>query len=564
MEPLKVKIKKIVNKKKKLNVEKFYLHTIKKNDEDNLENEKEEIVGIKVVFNEPMDFKIGEKIRIEKESSDILLNKSENFFKDLKVLEIFNEKEILIEYPFRDILKIEKIYYPETEAELGKTEYKVVFSQPHRLFQEELWTADKNVPNETVKDVVPSSKLKLSTISFNKKESKNFYIYNKFLMARRAEAAIIYDMSYHPNEIYCESFNTNIVEGDYCQFNGSDYFYEKETEKYKEEGEEEEKERIVLGCINESVSLFKILKEILVPIELFSEENLNLQQEEKLFINYTTKIKDDFVPEYIDMEKVCFEPYYTHKKAGGEIDESKAIREIVIKPHFREREGSDWSLKENGLWYKNKYGVFSQNMSNEDSTSLIDLGFTKDDIYYQKNRLKQSFLRLSFFDTNNIFNRQLLFYSTIFFDTGKCFGTFLKNIKKREENDFKFLFPSDFSVHDRYNFKSSSEGFYIYLFPEILGNKYTETIYMTIEFNHAGFGKTIPLLWNENETIPNDYLKITNIGFENDMEKYFKDLFIPIEIRFLENINKFIYIFPSQAIKNKEQVVLNVFEPKMN
>ena len=46
------------------------------------------------------------------------------------------------------------------------------------------------------------------------------------------------------------------------------------------------------------------------------------------------------------------------------------------------------------------------------------------------------------------------------------------------------------------------KGFYLYLFPEYIG----KTIYMKVEFNHAGYGRTIPLVYIQNGKLPISYM----------------------------------------------------------
>ena len=54
---------------------------------------------------------------------------------------------------------------------------------------------------------------------------------------------------------------------------------------------------------------------------------------------------------------------------------------------------------------------------------------------------------------------------------------------------------SQFVVKDKYSSESSSEGFYLYLWKD-MANTTPGDIYMRVEFNHAGYGRTIPFLTN--------------------------------------------------------------------
>jgi hypothetical protein len=53
---------------------------------------------------------------------------------------------------------------------------------------------------------------------------------------------------------------------------------------------------------------------------------------------------------------------------------------------------------------------------------------------------------------------------------------------------------SQFVVEDKYMSDASSEGFYLYLWKDNFLGTYPQNIYMKVEFNHAGYGRTIPFM----------------------------------------------------------------------
>ena len=67
------------------------------------------------------------------------------------------------------------------------------------------------------------------------------------------------------------------------------------------------------------------------------------------------------------------------------------------------------------------------------SDLLSYLGFDNDDVKYQKSKLKKSFLRISFYDSDNIANQNLLHTATIFLDSGELFAKYIKNIETKDE-----------------------------------------------------------------------------------------------------------------------------------
>lgn len=235
------------------------------------------------------------------------------------------------------------------------------------------------------------------------------------------------------------------------------------------------------------------------------------------------------------------------------------------------------------------------------SDLLSYLGFSNNDVKYQKSKLKKSFLRISFYDSDNIANQNLLHTSTIFIDSGELFAKYIKNINTEEEykventvkniktgktyqkgsiidvNEYNSLalknennqdddhkkkclnngeplavigtsltdketptvynvngirvnrepmrnekfnkknekvvidvdkgdlgdnigeferlrLSSQFVVADKYSSKHSSEGFYFYTYKTNDGGVFPNDIYMRVEFNHAGYGRTIPFM----------------------------------------------------------------------
>ena len=78
---------------------------------------------------------------------------------------------------------------------------------------------------------------------------------------------------------------------------------------------------------------------------------------------------------------------------------------------------------------------------------------------------------------------------------------------------------------NEYDRTKSSEGFNLYLFAEdknINLENAEKTIYMKVEFNHAGNGKTIPLImWPKNER--GEYIELTT-------ENFIENLYIPIKL----------------------------------
>ena len=93
---------------------------------------------------------------------------------------------------------------------------------------------------------------------------------------------------------------------------------------------------------------------------------------------------------------------------------------------------------------------------------------------------------------------------------------------------------------------------------------------MRVEFNHAGIGKTIPMMLPRDENG-----KILLLGTKGDYEKFkdgysltdiYKQVHIPLGLKFDENTNKYVYYLcqtSNNALSVNNNVMLfNLFEVK--
>jgi hypothetical protein len=174
----------------------------------------------------------------------------------------------------------------------------------------------------------------------------------------------------------------------------------------------------------------------------------------------------------------------------------------------------------------------------------------------------------------------LLFYSTIFLDSGELYTKYIYNLNDtRRDSSIPITAQSNFgsnnltltfSVTDRYNRNKSSEGFYLYLFPDGLQNNTRRTIYMKAEFNHAGNGKTVPLI------SPHDLLPLTfkNKNFpsslltdDGDLSELYRQMFIPLTIEYDATKNEYMYYFNFNIAtynNDSQEIIMGLYEPKIN
>jgi hypothetical protein len=215
----------------------------------------------------------------------------------------------------------------------------------------------------------------------------------------------------------------------------------------------------------------------------------------------------------------------------------------------------------------------------------------------QKNKLQKSFLRLSIFDSTNPVNQNLLGYSTIFFNTNKLYSKYMrclnlddwyinekdisskydkistmfevnqeKIIGMNDEKIEEYRLSSQISVSDKYSSHFSSEGFYLYLFAD---NK-TEipsNLYMKIEFNHAGYGRTIPMMmpyfikqvdgenigFKSNNDIYNDWKKD---GY--GIRRYNEYSYLKLKYLYDKNTNRYIYYIDPETYGEINGQILNI------
>ena len=347
---------------------------------------------------------------------------------------------------------------------------------------------------------------------------------------------------------------------------------------------------------------------------LFQEYQVN-----ELFVN---KVKSSVIPDFLDLEKVKYAPAFydevPNEETTGDTADTKMIMYLAtgltFNLHFRTRVTGTtdrtiepqlarymfedtWHLDDSvNTWNNN--GTASTPVQQEllyydedfvNSSNLLGyLGFTDEDVYNQKNRVKKTFIRLSFYDSENPLTQNLLYYSTIFLDSGELFGRFVKRKARlmdedpdydealnpvvwspTAKTDVESAVTSQLTVNDEYDFTKSGEGFNLYLFREDapVDENDPQDIYMKVEFNHAGFGRTVPLImWPKNEIGQPQALTVEN---------YLKNLYIRVRIALSDR--GYVYSFPDAVsseneeaggrrngiVWENERLVLNLFEPRI-
>lgn len=367
-----------------------------------------------------------------------------------------------------------------------------------------------------------------------------------------------------------------------------------------------------------------------IDIPLDANFGLDLNQEMLSDEMFFEKIKADVLPKITDMEKIVIYPAVYG--SGGSLS---LANEIEINFHFRRRWDYDkgdnrnvtngWLSSDMWEWttgttgdhegYDHHGEAFDPTNYDERSDLVGYLGFEDNDIYYQKTKVKKSFLRLMFYDSKDLLNKNLLTYSTTFLDSGKLFTKYSKIRNNRElfakvketearEDEMVMFEPGNYdgmekydslrlssmvTLKDKYNDDASSDGFYIYLFKQDAPLEQPINLYLKAEFNNAKYGKTVNLMLPVRESdgvpirfgdddFPHDFIKEPDGSSTNnfDFDAYYNSLYINVKCKFDKDLKKYVYYFPwdprnqdgnSYRVSNdteNHKITLNFFEPKLN
>jgi hypothetical protein len=186
----------------------------------------------------------------------------------------------------------------------------------------------------------------------------------------------------------------------------------------------------------------------------------------------------------LDYDKVRFQPII----ANG--DAFSIVNDVTYNVHF--------------LNQSNQYNQYSY---------YGDIGFDNFDIKFRKKRFTNTFLRLSFYDSDIMTNQRLLSFVTIYpkiepnnYSVGAQWG----NITPA--NNFKIQFVLSSSLINR---TLNSQGYFLYHFKDEVLIDLPKELYMRADFNNAKNGKTTNLMSNNDPSITIDNLMVSTIGTNN-------------------------------------------------
>lgn len=303
--------------------------------------------------------------------------------------------------------------------------------------------------------------------------------------------------------------------------------------------------------------------------------------ENEMFNNYCEEVKEKNINDIIDYERHQYTPMYYIGNNYDNISDDTIynVAKISFDLHFRVREKNGENDKDAEIldvdgnrvigYDYGSWTNFKEDVNDFWNTKnyLDFLGFTDDDVFYQKEALKRSFVRLLFYDSKNIATQQLLFYSTIYFDTNYFSKEYLKikNIKKSDKKPYieQVGICSNVYCCSKYNDEFSSDGFYLHLYDKMVLGNTTSKIYMKVEFNNAKNGVVVPFVWNNNgkyiiEEETGD--PETKTVIYNDVEGLLNDMYKEIYLKYNFKTKKYNWILPYDKKDDNGEINFDLYE----
>lgn len=282
-------------------------------------------------------------------------------------------------------------------------------------------------------------------------------------------------------------------------------------------------------------SVFMDTGSIRLPVSLVQNSDITLLNEDIVMNKYVSDEIRNSINKSNEMERMPYCPVFLK---STESPETEDIFKIKFNLHFRQHRGSGWTVGDNDYWngvnnksitldrmaddfYGNRFFTFSDKSKQSDLLSY--LGFSTTDVKYMRNKLKKSFLRLLWYDSDDAITQNLLYYANVYIDSGKLYLKFMNNVStygyvlptkgtsmrftgaktdmEYAPQGFRSIPDDDLEEHrlssqivisDLYDTETSSEGYKIYLWDDKLNIGEETDLYLKVMFNHAGYGRTIP------------------------------------------------------------------------
>ena len=172
------------------------------------------------------------------------------------------------------------------------------------------------------------------------------------------------------------------------------------------------------------------------------------------------------------------------------------------------------------------------------------MGFTNSNIINKDESLKNSLLRLLFFDSKNPANQNLLAFSNIYIDTTKLYYDLYNSNMDISKVKTEFITYNPLIA----NSYDNTDGFYLYLYnTDIIKNSITN-IYMKAEFYNSKTGKKI--IFAANRSSIN--------GFS--LSELFDNMYYDVSIRYINNNIYYIIEQINRADSSEGKIKLDLYE----
>lgn len=377
-----------------------------------------------------------------------------------------------------------------------------------------------------------------------------------------------------------------------------------------------------------SLKLFCNVGYISIKLPIISKSGGDPIQSDIVNSKFFDKEREKAINPIIDMEKDIYYPKYINSDNGvynGSYTDFNPISEIRVNLHFRTRNLDTWKIDESSNWFITDYYPYKDIIQDKkelkalmEASDLVGLlGFTNNDVYYQKSKIGKSFLRFSYYDSIDPQNQTLLATSTVFMDEHSLFKKYIDNSRKNV-NIYKTIsetssattcidkitvesefvdekkksskattcdkknitidenkrLGSRLIISNKYNTDTSSEGFYIYMFKEYSKNLHPRQIFMKVDFNHAGVGLSLPFIkpmsWKKvgdnEELTPQEPLGLDSEELKDGIlleQKYAQD-YIPLYAVYDFKNKEYAYVFDKRYVTVEDGIAsLNLFELKL-
>lgn len=377
-----------------------------------------------------------------------------------------------------------------------------------------------------------------------------------------------------------------------------------------------------------------------IPLTFGTNTSNNLAQSDLIEKDFVEKERKSHINKIVDMEKDVYIPKYLPSGTtyNGSATDFLPIYKINFNFHFRTRNMTNWKVNDGNSdvsvsgtadnWFITDYEPYksiiesgltdtTDNLMMETSDLLYLLYFTDDDVYYQKSRLANSFIRISIYDSTDPQTQSLLATSTVFVNEHDLFKKYIdysrrginkflmlngdsfvetNKIKTRTEMftlskkvkcsgeslvnydsgicinfDESVRLSSRLVVDNKYDTDTSSEGFYIYMFREYSQKLHPKPIYMKIEYNHAGIGKTIPFFVPMEFSGDTPTKRLTFKDLEElkrgiPLNQVYKQSYIPLTAVYDFKNKEYAYMFDERYVSEIKDGLLNLnlFEMKIS